>query len=121
MEANKMAHKKLTIMQQRFVDLFTGSATEAARLAGYKQPHSQGPRLLENVGIMEAIQQREALRNSHLIADREQRQRFWTRIMLDESAHNDQPAQGFGITGPVRGRFLGQDCANRGAGSQCCD
>ena len=32
-----------------------GSATEAARMAGYAQPHSQGPRLLNNVGVRAAI------------------------------------------------------------------
>lgn len=31
------------------------NATEAARSAGYAQPHSQGPRLLENVGVKARI------------------------------------------------------------------
>lgn len=46
--------------QQVFVSeyLKCWNATEAARRAGYKQPHSQGPRLLENVGVAEAIRAR---------------------------------------------------------------
>lgn len=32
-----------------------GNATDAARRVGYAEPHSQGPRLLENVGVRAAI------------------------------------------------------------------
>lgn len=77
--------RKFTDKQLKFIELFNGSATEAARLAGFKQPHSQGPRLLENVGVMEAIRQRE--RSGILgkkIATREERQEFWTKQMLDD-------------------------------------
>ncbi len=35
-----------------------GNATEAARRAGFAQPHSQGPRLLTNVGVRAAIEAR---------------------------------------------------------------
>lgn len=50
--------------QRAFVEYYCGqarwSATEAARLSGYAQPHSQGPRLLENVGVKAAIRDRMA-------------------------------------------------------------
>ena len=50
---------KLTFRQQLFVEAYLGAAkgnaTEAARIAGYKQPHSQGPRLLENVEICSRV------------------------------------------------------------------
>lgn len=53
---------KLTHKQQLFVEAYLGvakgNATEAARLAGYKQPHSQGPRLLENVEICSRVRAR---------------------------------------------------------------
>ena len=47
----------LTAKQQRFVAnyLSTLNATEGAREAGYRHPNQQGPRLLVNVGIQEAI------------------------------------------------------------------
>jgi hypothetical protein len=49
----------LTYRQRLFVCAYlgtaAGNATEAARAAGYAQPHSQGPRLLANVGIRAAI------------------------------------------------------------------
>jgi phage terminase small subunit len=47
--------KKLTLKQEMFIAAYLGeahgNATEAARIAGYKQPQVQGPRLLHNVAI----------------------------------------------------------------------
>ena len=65
-----------------------GNATEAARLAGY----AGSRRTLEPVGsenlrkpeIVAAIRAR--VRQDPAIADREARQRFWSRIMGDEQA-----------------------------------
>jgi len=47
----------ISAKQRAFVNAYITSknATEAAREAGYKQPHSQGSRLLKNVGIASAI------------------------------------------------------------------
>lgn len=46
---------QLNTRQEAFVAAYLGvahgNATEAARIAGYKQPQSQGPRLLTNVVI----------------------------------------------------------------------
>lgn len=49
--------RPITPKQQRFVQeyLVDLNATQAAIRSGYKQPHSQGPRLLENVGVKAAI------------------------------------------------------------------
>ena len=73
----------LNDMQKKFVDAYMGNATEAARIAGYKQPHSQGPRLLEKVEIKKAIQQREKKETKVSIATRQQRQEFWTNTMYN--------------------------------------
>lgn len=46
---------KLTLKQEAFIAAYLGAAkgnaTEAARIAGYRQPQSQGSRLLKNVEI----------------------------------------------------------------------
>lgn len=49
--------KKLTARQKRFVDeyLVDLNATQAAIRAGYTHPTTQGPRLLENVGVAAEI------------------------------------------------------------------
>lgn len=59
----------LTAKQQAFVShyLICLNATESARLAGYAHPNQQGPRLLVNVGIRQAIDAR--FKELHLTAD----------------------------------------------------
>lgn len=47
---------KQRVFIEEYLQCWNG--TEAARRAGYAQPHSQGPRLLENVGISEFIKAR---------------------------------------------------------------
>lgn len=50
-----MPESTLTTKQELFVAAYLGAAhgnaTEAARMAGYKNPNVQGPRLLVNVGV----------------------------------------------------------------------
>ena len=51
--------KRLTPKQQRFVNAYLatahGNATEAARIAGYKEHHTEGWRLLQNAVIRAQI------------------------------------------------------------------
>ena len=75
----------LTVRQQAFVNAYTGNATEAAIKAGYSpdSAHVQGVRLLKNDNIMAAIRARNEEAQKPLIATREQRQKFWSEVMLD--------------------------------------
>jgi len=85
-------HDGLTEKQRRFVEAYAangGNATKAAETAGYKKPHPQGAQTLRIVTVQQAI---EALRESTTkksIATREQRQEFWTRVMLGEETIED--------------------------------
>ena len=89
-KAKKPTKKTLTTKQQRFVDLYDGNATEAARQAGYKGNDKTlaevGAENLRKPGIKKAIKAREEKRNKPLIADREERQQFWTDGMRDKNA-----------------------------------
>jgi len=76
---------KFTVKQQRFIDFYDGNATKAARIAGYSHPKPQAARLLTNVNIFEAIKYREIRRNKSTIADRQERQEFWTKNLRDTS------------------------------------
>jgi phage terminase small subunit len=61
---------QLTEKQRAFLDAYITNgynATEAAKASGYKQPHSQGPRLLDNVGIRAALDS--VLKSRHLSRD----------------------------------------------------
>lgn len=68
----RMAESKLTTKQELFVAAYLGdahgNATEAARMAGYRQPKQQGHRLLTNVDI--AARVAEKVENADISADR---------------------------------------------------
>lgn len=73
--------------QQKFVAVFEGNGTEAARLAGYGGDEASlaviASRLLKNVNISAAIKKRQVTGSKKLIASREDRQAFWTKVMED--------------------------------------
>lgn len=77
---------KLTPKRKAFVEAYTGNATEAALSAGYspKTAHAIGHELLKKPEIQEALQKRMDKKINSIIADREERQAFWTEVMRDE-------------------------------------
>jgi len=78
---------ELNAMQRKFVEAYTGNATEAARIAGYKEPQSQGSRLLKNVEIQKALKERSNKANRVIkkhIMNREQRQAFLTEVVANQ-------------------------------------
>ncbi len=58
--AAELQPRELTIKQRAFIEAYLAcwNATEAARRAGYKHPDVQGPRLLGNVRVRAAIEER---------------------------------------------------------------
>ncbi len=82
-------YEDLTVKQQRFVDYYDGNATQAAEKAGYKNPRQIGSENLSKLDIQHALKTRENRRREGHIADREERQAFWTKILRGEEK---QPA-----------------------------
>ena len=78
-----MSNKTLTTKQRKFVNFYEGNATKAAILAGFskKTARSQGQRLLTKVDIIKALKKREERETGPLIANRQERQRFWTAVL----------------------------------------
>ena len=74
-------YENLTIKQQRFIDFYDGNGTQAAEKAGYKNPRQMGSENLSKPDIQHALKTREHLRRRGLIADREERQVLWTKIL----------------------------------------
>lgn len=72
----------LTVRQRDFVLAYLAdpNATGAARTAGYKQPHVQGPRLLDNVRVSEAIAEGRRQIESKAMLDAEGVVELWTQI-----------------------------------------
>lgn len=84
--------RKLTEKQQRFVEAYAGpsmgNATDAARRAGYAHPTTQGPRLLENVGVQGALKSHSEKVRSAAIADTEECQKILTEIARSTDAED---------------------------------
>ena len=98
----------MTPRQKRFVEAFSGNASAAARAAGYseKTAYSQGERLLRNAEILSAIQERENRQLSALVADRTERQVFWTSIMRDENQRMGDRLRASELLAKANGDFL---------------
>lgn len=81
-EELQTAYNKLTDKQQRFVDLWTGDATETSAMAGYSAPQQAGTRALKNAVVCRLIKY---IRDETLkpqIMTRQERQKFYTDIAL---------------------------------------
>jgi phage terminase small subunit len=81
----------MTPKQRRFVEAYTGNATEAAIKAGYtaRSAYNAGDRLMKNDEVIAAIKAREETERERLVAARWERQRFWTSVMRDECEKTD--------------------------------
>ncbi len=102
-----MTKQKLTSRQRKFVVLYEGNATRAAIKAGFskKTARSQGQRLLTNVDIIKALQEREKRETGLLIANRQHRQQLWTKIMLDETIEMRDRLKASELLGRSEGDF----------------
>ena len=77
---------KLTPKQKAFADeyLICGNATEAARKAGYKQPHVQGSQTLEKLSVSSYIAERQKQIESSRIAEVKEVMEFYSAVMRGE-------------------------------------
>ena len=98
----------LNFKQRRFVEAYageaSGNATEAARIAGYRSPNTQGPRLLSNIAVQEALTV--ISESDSLVATREERQRFWTHVMNSSEYDIRDRLRASEILGKSQGDFI---------------
>jgi len=73
----------LTVRERRFVDAFAGNASEAARVAGYKQPQVMGSRVLGRPSVGKAIAKRDRPLIAQAIIKREEVEEFLAETMKD--------------------------------------
>ena len=107
-------HKGLTEKQRRFVEAFTasGNATEAARRAGYRYPQAQGAETLRRPAVAAAIEALRAEETAAAIAERHERQAYWTAVMRGEpDAEGNRPTiserlRASEILGKAQGDFI---------------
>lgn len=76
--------RKFTNRQQRFIDAYAGNCKEAAEKA--KISYGYARQLLTKSKILAAIRNRQDTEiRPKTIANRQQRQEFWTKVMRDEN------------------------------------
>jgi phage terminase small subunit len=94
--------------QKAFIEAYCGNATEAALKAGYSQrsAYNQGRRMMKNDEVLAAIKEREAGRNSVLIATRQERQAFWSATMRGEAVDMKDRLRASELLGKSEGDFV---------------
>jgi phage terminase small subunit len=90
---------KLTEKQKRFADYYieTGNITEAARKAGYKQPHVQGSQTLANLSVKTYIDEQLKILDDKRIMRAEEVMQLLTSIARNEE---QEEVVVFGDSGP---------------------
>lgn len=96
--------------QQLFISEYLQdfNATQAAIRAGYskKTAYSIGNELLKKPDIQQALHAAMSQRNSNLIANLEDRKKFWTRVMLDENENMKHRLRASELLGKCEGDFI---------------
>jgi len=99
-------YDRLVPRQKKFVDLWNGQQTETARMAGYKDPFSSGVRNLQNPSICKILKHKSDEELKPKILTRLQRQRFWSKIMLDENEKIKDRLAASRLLGMSEGDFI---------------
>jgi len=99
-------YNRLTERQKRFVDLWNGKGKETAKLAGYKQPQYAAVRCLKIVNICQLINFKKDKELKPGILNREQRQKFWSDMMLNSEATRIEQLKASDLLGKSEGDFL---------------
>lgn len=112
---------ELTLRQERFIQLYEGDATAAARAAGYKAASApamqkQAHKLIHTPAIAEAIRLREERRMSSKIASREARQQMWTDTMNDPIQTMANRLKASELLGKSSGDFIDRVALQQGDG-----
>lgn len=102
---------KLTAKQQAWIDYYKQghTATEAARLAGYKAKSDKAFQNIgsENLGKLGGyIKDRDAVLEASRIADMEEINAFWTETMRDETAERRDRLKASELRAKAAGGFV---------------
>ena len=73
---------KTTVKQQRFIDLYDGNLSESAKKAGISRSYAK--KIVSNSTLLDLIKDRETERKREGIANREDRQVFWSGVLKGE-------------------------------------
>lgn len=98
----------LPYKRRLFVEAYAGeakgNATEAARIAGYKQPQAQGSRLLKNVEVSRALE--ELTKEHPTVLSGQQLREIWSEWTADEALDMQHRIAASKLLGQAGGQFL---------------
>lgn len=99
---------RLTLREQAFVEAFKGNATLAALECGYRRSSAAkiGSRMMKKQAVRDAIRKRDQERPPPAVADRLERQSFWTHILRDEERDLRDRLKASELLGKSSGDFL---------------
>lgn len=112
--------KKLTAKQSTFIDAYLGeakmNAAQAARIAGYKHPESQGAENLRK--LRPYIDEVMNKRHSNAIATQEEIQKFFTAVVRGEVKEEVVSSNGLVLEVPAstKDRLKAAECMGRAYG-----
>ena len=101
---------KLTPKQRLFVQYYCGNATDAARKAGYKGNDNTlsivGFENLRKPNVQAAIQARQEIEERPKVANRQDRQKFWSEVMSSAEVDMKDRLKASELLGKSEGDFL---------------
>jgi hypothetical protein len=98
--------KGLSDKQLKFIELWNGSPTQTAEMAGYSHPVTAGKRCMKNVAMCTRIKEKRAAEVKPLVANRIDRQKFWTETMQSAEEKIDARLKASELLGKSEGDFL---------------
>lgn len=98
--------KPLSERQLRFVELWTGVATETAALAGYSNAREAGSRCIRNKEICRLIKEKRAAEIKPEILSRLDRQKFWSDGVKNQGLDYKDRLKASELLGKSEGDFL---------------
>lgn len=102
----KALYDSLTEMQQKFVDVFDGNASKAAREAGYSCYFNEAHRLMRHDAVIQLLHHRRSYEREKYIADRKALQTFWTSLLKDATVSNADRMRASELLGKSHAMFI---------------
>ena len=99
----------LTERQRAFCEAYVengGNAADAARKAGYKNPHPQGVQTLRLVTVRNALEKLRRSTTNAAIASREERQSFWSSVLRDQNIDMKDRLKASDLLGKSQADFI---------------
>ena len=99
----------LTERQRAFCEAYVengGNAADAARKAGYKNPHPQGVQTLRLVTVRSALEKMRRSTTNAAIASREERQSFWSSVLRDQNIDMKDRLKASDLLGKSQADFI---------------